>query len=171
MATNHDLLLQFLKTFKNALYRTLSNEPPRFSLEQITAVIPNSVLIHVGNQQYAATELRQTEVELVEQWLNQQQKLNNDADLNAPLFDSDHILAFLTVAVAMYEHSAPAVSRYLNKLYERIEEGGDTVTLRELRGVQMLLMDGQWEQANFAQNRIYKLMNELGMDTSGMIDY
>ena len=74
---------------------------------------------------------------------------------------------FLTDAVVHYEKSAPLVSGYLDELYIRIGEKPDDVRLSELAAVSALLDGGQWEQPNYAANRIYKLACRLGRDVTG----
>jgi len=84
-------------------------------------------------------------------------------------FDFKKLETFLTEAVEHYATSAPTVSRYCDELYIRATTGeGRPVTLDELMRVQWLRVDGdQFMQANHAANAIYKLMDGLGMDTTG----
>lgn len=71
-----------------------------------------------------------------------------------------------------YEKSSPAVYDYLDGLYRRVcVSQGEEVRLVELVIVRGLYENGRWEQANYAQNRIYRLMHRLGMDTRLVSDF
>lgn len=80
-------------------------------------------------------------------------------------------LSFLTQACEVYEKSAPTVYNHCNDLYVRISEQPKSVTLKELFCVSRLLEEDQWEQANYAANRIYHLRTELKMDTTGQAGF
>lgn len=73
----------------------------------------------------------------------------------------------LTEACEHYETSAPTVHDYLDGLYIRISTKPSDVRLSEMLFVETLIEDGHWMQANYAANRVYKLMHRLGMDTTG----
>jgi hypothetical protein len=77
--------------------------------------------------------------------------------------------AFLTAACAHYEKTAPTVRDHCDELYRRMVDNLFGVTAGELARVLLLrdVQTGEWEQANLAANRVYKLRNELGMDTTG----
>ena len=74
---------------------------------------------------------------------------------------------FLARVVMQYEKSAPTVSRWADDLYIRVGEDIRSIQLVELLQAQALLENGQWEQPNYAANRIYKLMDSLGQDVTG----
>jgi hypothetical protein len=75
-------------------------------------------------------------------------------------------------AVSHYEKSAPTVAAYLDDLYVRLNERPHDVRVSELGAVASLKDDeGQWEQANCAANRFYKLASRLGRDTTGQAGY
>ena len=51
--------------------------------------------------------------------------------------------------------------------WHRFGEKPDDVRLSEVLAVSGFFQDHQWEQANVAANRVYKLMTRLGQDTTG----
>lgn len=77
----------------------------------------------------------------------------------------------LEEGTAEYAKSAPAVSDYLDDLYIRINHSVEKVLLVEMIIVSALKVDGKWEMPAFASNRCYKLMNRLGMDTTGLAGF
>lgn len=85
--------------------------------------------------------------------------------------DVEAIRKYLESVVVQYEKSAPAVSQWADNLYIRLHEDVYNVRIAEILQAQMLHADDCWEHANFAQNRIYKLMDTLGQDTTGMNDF
>lgn len=87
------------------------------------------------------------------------------------MLNEGEIREFLTEACRHYQKTAPAVESSLDDLYERMSEAPEKVSLMELRQVLMLRTDGQWEQPNYAQNRVYKVRHMLGLDTVGMADH
>lgn len=70
-------------------------------------------------------------------------------------------------AVNHYEHSAPTVAEYLNRLYIRINEEPAGVRLPELLFVSRLNEDFLWMHPNYAANTLYHMMHRLGMSTVG----
>lgn len=70
-----------------------------------------------------------------------------------------------------YAKSAPTVCDWANDLYIRINDAPDRVPLTELLAVSGFRENDQWEQANFAANRVYKLLHRLGRDTTGMAGF
>src|SRR5436305_1657660 len=70
-------------------------------------------------------------------------------------------------AVGRYGRSGPTVLAYLDGLYARRREDPDHVALSELVALARLKEEGQWEHPNYAADRVYHLMDRLGMDTSG----
>jgi len=87
------------------------------------------------------------------------------------MIDLEAIQAFLARVVAHYEKTAPTVSRWADDLYTRLNEDSYSVRLVEVMQAQALLEEGRWERADFAANRVYKLMNALGQDTTGHAGY
>lgn len=78
---------------------------------------------------------------------------------------------YLEDAAAEYATSAPTVANYIDDLYIRLDESPESVNVRELLTVCQLKDDGQWEQANYAANRIYHLQSQLGVDTTGQAGF
>lgn len=79
----------------------------------------------------------------------------------------DEFAAFLTAACTQYEFLAPTVHAHCDELYIRLSEDMRSVSLAEMSCVLGLREDGQWEQSNYAANRIYKLRERLAMTTTG----
>lgn len=75
--------------------------------------------------------------------------------------------AFLTDVCDHYEKTAPTVHAFADDLYQRINSAPESVTLLEIIRLEGLLDTGEWEQPNYAANRIYKLESELGRATTG----
>ncbi len=73
---------------------------------------------------------------------------------------------FLTDSCNHYEKTAPTVAAHCDELYIRIQQGSP-VTLREILAVCSLRDGNTWDSPNYAANRIYKLREFLGMDTTG----
>lgn len=74
---------------------------------------------------------------------------------------------FVQAACLHYEHSAPALSDYLDDLYIRLDETPGAVSVSEVMQVTRLYEE-TWEHPNYAQNRIYKMLDSVG-DTSKML--
>ena len=85
----------------------------------------------------------------------------------------DVIRDFLQAACLHYEKTAPAVSNYLDDLYIRTGESTQHVSLFELLRSQQLydVESGQWMHPNLAQNTVYKTLDILERDTTGIIDF
>jgi len=84
------------------------------------------------------------------------------------MFDAlESIRLLITEACRHYQKSAPTVVDYLDDLYIRIDERPTSVRLTELLSVEKLKEEGIWEHPNYAANRVYHLMSDLGMDTTG----
>lgn len=88
-----------------------------------------------------------------------------------PLIDLDLINQHLTSVVRQYKTSAPTVSQWANHLYMTLQEDTGKVTVRELLAAGALREEGQWEQPNMAANRIYKLQEGMGQDTTGQASF
>lgn len=81
---------------------------------------------------------------------------------------------FLSAAVRVYEQSAPLVSRWLDDLYIRVfTTGPEHVNLAELICATNLYETEAhiWLTPHYAQNRVYKLLDRLGQDTTGWLDH
>lgn len=83
------------------------------------------------------------------------------------MFDWRAFDGFLGRACDHYEKSAPTVHAYCDELCRRLQDDADGVCVSEVIAVLALRQDSEWEQPNYAANRIYKLMSRLGMDTTG----
>lgn len=83
------------------------------------------------------------------------------------MLDIEEIRLFLVSVEAHYEKSAPTVSRWADDLYIRLGDDLSSVRVIELLHAQALYQDEEWQHPNYAANRIYKLMHELGQDTTG----
>lgn len=101
-----------------------------------------------------------------------QEFMQRFAELTDQFIDLEQARRFIEEAVKHYEtQGVPScfLSYLGDDLYVRIWEGraqvDELVTLRALKE------HGVWEQVNFAVNRIYKLLNRMGRDTSGMAGY
>jgi len=84
-----------------------------------------------------------------------------------PLIDLDAISQHLSMVATHYEQSAPIVSHWADTLFMTMQEDLGKVTLREVFTASALLEEGRWERPNVAANRIYKLMERMGHDTTG----
>lgn len=80
--------------------------------------------------------------------------------------ETEDYLALLTDACEQYEKTAPTVRDHCDDLFVRMNEKPFSVTLGELNRVSGLWRDG-WMHPNYAANLIYKLRQELKMDTIG----
>jgi len=87
------------------------------------------------------------------------------------MIDIDALLTFLARVVAQYEQSAPTVSKWADDLYMRLSDDMYSVRLIEVVTAQRLLEDDQWEHPNYAANRLYHLMEEVGQITTGHAGY
>jgi hypothetical protein len=85
--------------------------------------------------------------------------------------DMQAIEGFLVEACERYEHTAPTVCDHINDLYVRLNETPEKVSVLELVRVLGLREEGEWEHPNYAANRIYKLRDRLGMDTTGQAGF
>lgn len=88
-----------------------------------------------------------------------------------PMFSFEATEQFIIEAVTHYEHSAPTVAAYINDLYLRLNENPDSVRLVEITTIGRLLENGIWDAPNMAANRIYHLMDRLGLDTTGHLGF
>lgn len=74
---------------------------------------------------------------------------------------------FLSDACEQYQKTAPTVAEYCDSLYVRLAEKPSEVPVVELLRINRLREDGVWMHPNYAANTIYKLMSEIGQDTTG----
>jgi hypothetical protein len=84
------------------------------------------------------------------------------------MLDFKAIEAAIGEVVDRYEKTAPPVSEWADDVYRRLRDA-DTIVLSELVLIRDLKgRDGEeWMQPNYAANRVYKLLNRLGRDTTG----
>jgi excisionase family DNA binding protein len=85
--------------------------------------------------------------------------------------DVEGIVEFLEEAIEHYHQTAPTVADHLHTVYSRVNEVPEHLTLAELVGVLRLREEGEWEHPNHAANRVYKLRDRLGMDTTGQAGF
>lgn len=82
------------------------------------------------------------------------------------MLDLQAIDKFLADGVAHYEKTAPTVAEYLDNLHIRVRESPGFVRVSELMAAQHLREGGAWMHPNYAANFIFKVMDNLGMDTT-----
>ena len=87
------------------------------------------------------------------------------------MLDMDSIRKFIEKIVFEYEKTAPAVSQWADLLYIRLNEDIYSVKIIEVITAHMLLENDTWEHPNYAANRVYKLMDMLGQDTTGLVGF
>jgi len=85
--------------------------------------------------------------------------------------DIDLIRSKLSSCCFQYEKTAPVVSRWADELYMTLSENASLVTVWELMVLDKLDADGEWINANYAQNMVYKCMDSLNKNTSGILDH
>jgi hypothetical protein len=91
--------------------------------------------------------------------------------MNAIQFFSE-VEYFFGRIVVHYEKSSPQVSKWANDLYVKHTEGRyNEITLSDIAVASCLCENGHWLPPNYAQNRIYKLLDRQGKDTTGWIDH
>jgi hypothetical protein len=78
---------------------------------------------------------------------------------------------FIEQAIEHYKAAPGWFTGYLGDLYIRIAEDMGAIRLVEISTLSMLCENGVWEQENMAVNRIYKLFDRLGIDTTGIAGY
>ena len=88
-----------------------------------------------------------------------------------PFFEPKKLLTFLELAVKHYEKAPAWFVNYLDELYMSMNDGWQKITLDEILTVANLYTDNQWEHEWLACNRLYKLFDRIGRDTSGIIGY
>ena len=71
-----------------------------------------------------------------------------------------------------YRESAPVVARWADDLYMRAQEEPEHVSLFEVVTLGKLWNHSEgFMQANYAANTVYKCMNLLGQDTTGLAGF
>ncbi len=93
--------------------------------------------------------------------------MQTDALLNIPAFQ-----ARVSAGVKQYEHSAPALAAWLDNLYIQLGDDWRRIALWQVRLLDQLHAEGQWMQANLAQNTLYHWLDAMGLETAVvMIDH
>lgn len=91
--------------------------------------------------------------------------------MSSRLIDLHAIFRTLEAGVAYYEHTAPAVSAWLDGLYRRLHEDRKAVLLAEILFVDDLLPHCGWEHPSYAANKLLHLLHHLGRNTAGLTDH
>jgi hypothetical protein len=91
----------------------------------------------------------------------------------AQFLDIEAARRFIQQAMSHYqERKAPAwFTDWLDDLYIRLGENWGKITLDEIFTLQGLQDDGCWLSPSYAMNSIYKMLDRLGRDTTGIIGY
>ncbi len=85
-------------------------------------------------------------------------------------WDLDKIQRFLVAAIKQYEHAPGWFTDWLDDLYRRLNEDWGPITLDEV-GTLAFLYENGWIPESLAVNKVYKLFDRLGRDTSGIAGY
>lgn len=79
---------------------------------------------------------------------------------------------FIKQAMSHYAQKAPGwFTDWLDDLYIRLGENWREITLDEVASLSRLYEEGDWMPQTLAVNAIYKLLDRLGRDTTGIIGY
>jgi hypothetical protein len=79
---------------------------------------------------------------------------------------------FIQQAIEHYKYAPGWFTDWLDDLYIRLDEQCNSITLDEIQTLGMLSPDGNsWEPENYAVNRIYKMFDRLGRNTTGIAGY
>ena len=79
---------------------------------------------------------------------------------------------FIEEAIKHYKQAPGWFTSWLDDLYIRLGEQCGSITLDEIQTLAMLAHDGvSWEAESLAVNRVYKLFDRLGRDTTGIAGY
>jgi len=78
---------------------------------------------------------------------------------------------FIEEAMKHYKQAPAWFTDWLDDLYIRLAENGGAITLDEIVTLAQLASDGLWEAENLAVNRVYKMFDRLGRDTTGILGY
>lgn len=81
------------------------------------------------------------------------------------MIDFDKLQTTLTAIVNDYEKTAPTVSDWANDLYVRLTDDVDSIRLVEIMAADDIHASKM--HPSYAANKVYKLMNRLGQDTTG----
>ena len=82
--------------------------------------------------------------------------------MNPTFWNYHDCRAFIEDAAAHYDQAAPMLVEWLDEVYVALCDAPQTVTVFELLQLQQLMVCGQWEHPNYAQNRWYKVRAALG---------
>ena len=87
-------------------------------------------------------------------------------------YDDQIVKELLTACCIHFEKTAPIVSQWADDLYIRIQENTSLVTLKELITINLLSDDfNNWINANYATNIVYKCVESLKQDCTGMLSF
>lgn len=87
-------------------------------------------------------------------------------------FDYDAVRELLVECATHYENISPVVYSWADWLYICLQENPANVTVKDLITINLLMDDnGNWINGNYAQNIVYKSMDALNRDTTGMLDF
>lgn len=78
---------------------------------------------------------------------------------------------FIEKAIEHYCRAPGWFIDWLDDLYIRLAENCRAITLDEILTLAQLASDGSWEAECLAVNRVYKMFNRLGRDTTGIAGY
>jgi hypothetical protein len=79
---------------------------------------------------------------------------------------------FIQVALLRYDQAPAWFENWLNGLYTRLGDNARSVTLDEMLTLSSLEeTSGQFMSEPLAMNTVYKMLDRLGRDTSGIIGY
>lgn len=89
-----------------------------------------------------------------------------------PFWDWHACRKFIELAIEHYKGSPGWFTDWLDDLYIRLgERTSGAITLDELATLAALFVDGSWEDEEYAVNRIYRMFDRLGRDTTGVTSY
>ena len=79
---------------------------------------------------------------------------------------------FIEEAIKHYSRAPAWFTDWLDDLYIRLADNCRAITLDEILTLAQLSSDdGSWEAENLAVNRVYKMFDRLGRDTTGILGY
>ena len=86
------------------------------------------------------------------------------------MIDYDLIDKNIILVCTAFERTAPVVSRWADDLYMRIHDNPREALLGEIITIQALIADGSLLQANYAQNVVYKWL-ENNSQAEGILSF